>query len=139
MVEKGKSSISVKENGTCPVHNIKCQQWEATEKKVDLLERSKLGVRVFQVVIGIFLAVGGAYWYNEDAKAGDHFEALLKLQADSTKALTYHIRTSNIILKNMSHDVREVKLNQQNVLKKLDLDYQEIPGYYGGEDWKEDK
>lgn len=127
----GEWSGEERRDGFCPVHHIKCGEWKATEKKVDELEKTKVSVKVFQIVITILLTVGGGYWYTQDMNAKEYFISMMEMNTASNKNLEKHINTSNIILRNMSKDVREVKLNQNSILKKLNLDRQEIPGYYG--------
>lgn len=108
-----------------------CQFHSAKIKQIQELEKSKVSFTVFKIVITVLLTIGGGYWYKQDMAAKDHFQGHIELQVESNTVLQNHLRTSNIILRNMSKDVRETKLNLKTVMDHSNLVYQEIPGYYG--------
>jgi len=117
--------------GFCPVHHIKCDEWKSTEEKVNILERNKVSFVVLKIIITIVLSLGGTYWYYQDTVNREKFGSMLRTQTVSTDLLNKHVDSSNKLLKRMSHDVREMKLNLQTTLKRQNLEYQRIPGYYG--------
>ena len=119
------------EDDQCGVHDIKCKEWTKTSNRVDALEKSKLSIRMFQLIAFIAISLGGGYWYNADQKANANLMVAMKHQGKASAQLEEHIRVSNIILKGMSHALREQGLNQRIVMKKLQLEFQEIPDYYG--------
>lgn len=117
----------------CPVHHIKCDEIHAQGLALEDLKRTKLSIKMFQIFVAIVLAVGGSYWYRMDKVANDQTVRLLEHQGRVTDALENHIATSNKILRRMSHDVRETRLNMTPIMKKLELEYQKIPSYYQDE------
>jgi len=109
-----------KREGYCPVHHIKCEQIKDATDAVEDLRKNKLSIRIFQIIVGIILTIGGAYWYKMDVTSNDYKEQI-----------SISLKLHNKILKRMSLDVRELQLNIKPVMKKLDLEYQMIPQYYG--------
>ena len=92
--------------GYCPVHHVKCNQLDNTEREV----KRKVPIWVFT----LFLMM-----------AGSVFGYQLYLLND-------HVRNSNSILRNLSHGLREVALNQKTVMHELELTYQELHDYEKG-------
>jgi hypothetical protein len=120
--------------GFCPVHHMKCDEWKSTEEKVNLLERTKVSFVVLKILLTIILSIGGSYWYYQDTVVRSKFTMLMQAQTESTNALKEHVKISNIILRDMSRDVRESKLNLKHITKELDVEYHTIPEYYGPKD-----
>ena len=108
----------------CPFHQDKTKQ-------IEELEKTKVSFTVLKIIISILLVLGGAYWYQQDMEAKERFGAIIETQKANTDLLNQHVRISNIILRNMSKDVRETKLNLETVMKKQGIEYQKIPNYYG--------
>jgi hypothetical protein len=120
-------------NNYCPVHHIKCQEIHDAGEAVKELAKTKLSIKMFQIVISIVLMIGGAYWYKMDKIADKSIQLALEHQSQTANMLNEHVNTSNRILKKMSLDVREMKLNFIPVMSHLNLEYREIPEYYGTE------
>ena len=104
----------------CPFHHDKVQQ-------IEELERSKVSFTVLKIFISIILIIGGAYWYHEDMQQQERFKDMFIVQQNNTELLREHIRISSYMLRRMSDDVRETKLNLEAVMTKEGLPYQEIP------------
>lgn len=106
--------------GFCTLHKIKCEQIKGHGEKIDELTKSKLSVNIFRMMLGVLLLVAAGYWHNIEKESTEY-----------QKAITEQLATHNSILKKMSFDVRETKLNVITLMKAGDLEYQTIPRYYG--------
>lgn len=104
----------------CPFHHKKSQQ-------IEELERNKVSFTVLKILISIILIIGGAYWYHEDMQNQERFKDMLEVQTNNTALLQEHVRISSYMLRKMSDDVRETKLNVEAVMKKEGLEYQFLP------------
>ena len=115
----------------CPVHKIKCQEIKDSTDGIKELRRSKLSIRMFQIFVTIALSIVGTIWYQANEQAKRTLQIAMEHQAKNTEILEKHVKVSNRILKLMSRDVREIKLNQNKIIKTLDLEPIKIPDYYG--------
>ena len=105
----------------CPVHNIKCGEI----KDLQLDAKKRVPTWVFVIFVSLFGSILGYL----------NFDTLYK-STSIQLLLKEHIEKSNIILLDMQvgiratqHGLNEVSINQKKVMKKLDLEFDEIPHY----------
>jgi hypothetical protein len=105
----------------CPVHNLKCEQWATTEKKL----AAKVPIWVFVCAIGVIGST--ATWLN--ISSIDRHDVVIK-------ELTKHIDSSNevlvkntAILSRATHAINEVSMNQRRVMDQLKIKFVPIPDY----------
>lgn len=111
----------------CPFHQARTEQ-------IEELERSKVSFTVLKILISIILIIGGAYWYHEDMQNQERFKDMLEVQSNNTQILQEHVRISGYMLRRMSDDIRETKLNLEAVMKKEGVEYQRFPEHHDPED-----
>ena len=107
--------------GYCPVHHIKCDEI----KNLSAEGKKKLPIWVFSFfAVGLFSIMG---WYNIET-AKDNRSVLVSLEKhmiDSNRVFA----ESSRVLKKATHVLAEVSFNQKTVMKKLELEFQDIPDY----------
>lgn len=110
--------------GFCPVHHLKCHQIRDVEIKTS----KRVPIWVFVVFISGLTGVLGFLNYDSIRR---HDEVM--------DHLGDHVEKANIVLENNSrvlgrvtHSLNEVALNQQEVMKVIDLEFRRIPRYDNG-------
>ena len=99
----------------CPLHDSECEKWKETDEEM----KKKVPIWIFKIFVTILIIfLGGANIY------------FTKRSDLTLEILTKHIEYSDKLLKRMSHENREVSMNQKTVMKSLNLPFQEIPDYY---------
>ena len=98
----------------CPVHHIKCKEWEATDKEV----KNRLPIWVATILLTIAIPVVG-FNYFQDSQAN----------VQILKRIDKHIDSSNKMLKKISHGTNEIALNQRKVMDKLEMEFSPLPHY----------
>ncbi len=84
--------------------------------------KTKLPIWVFKLSVSILIVIMGGINFYITAQYRE-----LAAKVDRSVTLT------DKIMKNMSKDVREMKMNQENILHQLKIKPVEIPPYYGGD------
>ena len=119
--------VGERREGFCVLHQTKCDQINHHTEIIEELQRSKMSIKMFRIIIAILLTVGGGYWYKMEKYIADRMHDSIKYQGIVSSQLKSH----DVILKNMSRDVRETKLNLMAIMKNSEIEYLEIPKYYG--------
>lgn len=105
----------------CPVHHIKCKEIEGIESE----SKKKVPIWVFTLFVSAMLVILGWYNLQMNARNEEVIESLEKhiLQSDIT------FTKNSVIMTRVAHALNEVAYNQRSVMRKIDLEFQEIPDY----------
>ncbi len=109
----------------CPVHHIKCDQWDNTEKKVS----SRVPIWIFIMVSTAFMSSVGvtATWLNiASIERHEHVVTKLTEHVDSSNRI---LTNNSIVLGRATHALNEVVFNQQRVIDQLKMEFQPLPDY----------
>ena len=105
----------------CPVHNIKCDEIKSIENDT----KSRVPIWVFTIFVTAMLIALG--WINLQSKI-ENKKTMEMLEKHLMQSNLMFEKTGNV-LSRATHSLNEVALNQQTVMKKLQLDFQKIPNY----------